>query len=75
MIFICSADNSCGIGKLIILCSLSDSCVISALVLQVRSDWYTLIVLSVLPWVARELYSKKPNDLDRLLSTVDSYMR
>ena len=33
---------------------------------------YTLVVLSALPWVARELYSKKPNDLDKLLSTVDS---
>ncbi|XP_014674181.1 PREDICTED: nuclear cap-binding protein subunit 1-like [Priapulus caudatus] len=41
---------------------------------QVRSDWYVYAVLSVLPWVGRELHEKKEPELERLLSTIDNYM-
>ena len=43
--------------------------------LQLRSDWYTYIVLSALPWVAGELLSKRQTELDRILTTIDTYMR
>lgn len=41
---------------------------------QVRSDWYVYAVLSVLPWVGRELYEKKDQELDHLLRTVENYI-
>ena len=45
------------------------------ILLQLRSDWYTYIVLSALPWVAGELLSKRQTELDRILTTIDTYMR
>lgn len=41
---------------------------------QVRSDWYVYVVLTSLPWVGRELYEKKDQELDRLLRHIDSYV-
>lgn len=41
---------------------------------QVRSDWYVFGVLSTLPLVGRELYEKKEQDFDRLLTTIDTYI-
>lgn len=40
---------------------------------QVRSDWYVYAVLGALPWVGRELYEKKDQELDHLLKTIDAY--
>ncbi|EEC14306.1 cap binding protein, putative [Ixodes scapularis] len=41
---------------------------------QVRSDWYVYAVLTALPWVGRELYEKKDQELDRLLRHIDDYI-
>jgi len=41
---------------------------------QVRSDTYVYAVLSSLPWVGRELFEKKDQDLDRLLKTIEIYV-
>uniref|UniRef100_T1JFR5 Nuclear cap-binding protein subunit 1 n=1 Tax=Strigamia maritima TaxID=126957 RepID=T1JFR5_STRMM len=41
---------------------------------QVRSDWYVFAVLSTLPWVGRELYEKKEQDLDKLLMAIEGYI-
>ncbi|XP_062577791.1 nuclear cap-binding protein subunit 1-like [Saccostrea cucullata] len=41
---------------------------------QVRSDWYVYVVLSALPWVARELHEKKETEFNKLLSTIDNYI-
>ncbi|GAB6031226.1 Component of the cap-binding complex (CBC) [Chamberlinius hualienensis] len=43
-------------------------------ILQLRGDWYVYAVLSSLPWVGRELYEKKEQELDGLLSTIDEYI-
>ncbi|CAL4099178.1 unnamed protein product [Meganyctiphanes norvegica] len=42
---------------------------------QVRSDAYVYAVLSCLPWVGRELYEKKEQDLERLLKHIEIYIR
>ncbi|XP_046913339.2 nuclear cap-binding protein subunit 1 [Dermatophagoides farinae] len=41
---------------------------------QVRSDYFVFMVLSALPWVSKELYEKKEQELDQILNTIDSYM-
>lgn len=41
----------------------------------VRSDTYVYAVLSCLPWVGRELYEKKEQDLERLLKHIEIYVR
>ncbi|GIY34059.1 nuclear cap-binding protein subunit 1 [Caerostris darwini] len=41
---------------------------------QVRADFYVYTVLSALPWVGRELYEKKDNELDHLLRMIDDYI-
>ncbi|OTF74987.1 nuclear cap-binding protein subunit 1-like protein [Euroglyphus maynei] len=41
---------------------------------QVRSDYFVFIVLSALPWVGKELFEKKEQELDQILNTIDSYM-
>ncbi|XP_064474284.1 nuclear cap-binding protein subunit 1-like [Ornithodoros turicata] len=41
---------------------------------QVRSDWFVYVVLTSLPWVGRELYEKKDQELDRLLRHIDEYI-
>lgn len=40
-----------------------------------RSDTYVYAVLSCLPWVGRELYEKKEQDLERLLKHIEIYVR
>lgn len=42
---------------------------------QVRSDWLIHIVLSSLPWCAKELASKRGKELDRLLLTLEEYIK
>lgn len=37
---------------------------------DVRRSWYIYAVLSCLPWVGRELYEKKEQQLDMLLTTI-----
>ena len=44
-------------------------------ILQVRSDWYVYAVMSALPWAARELYEKKEAEFDRLLLSIENYIR
>lgn len=41
---------------------------------QVRADYYVYTVLCALPWVGRELYEKKDNELDYLLRMIDDYI-
>lgn len=41
---------------------------------QVRSDYFVYMVLSALPWVGKELYEKKEQELDQILNMIDSYM-
>ena len=41
---------------------------------QSRSDYFVFSVLSALPWVGKELYEKKEQDLEQLLNTIDNYM-
>ncbi|CAG2167490.1 unnamed protein product [Oppiella nova] len=41
---------------------------------QSRSDYFVLSVLSALPWVGKELYEKKEQDLEQLLNTIDNYL-
>ncbi|KAK8761893.1 hypothetical protein V5799_026844 [Amblyomma americanum] len=41
---------------------------------QVRSDWYVYAVLTALPWVGRELYEKKDQELDRIMRHIDDYI-
>ncbi|KAK0167958.1 hypothetical protein PV327_001806 [Microctonus hyperodae] len=41
---------------------------------QVRRDWYVYAVLSTLPWVGRELYEKKEQELDRLMITIEIFL-
>ena len=40
---------------------------------QARSDYFVFTVLSALPWIGRELYDKKEQDLEQLLNTIDNY--
>jgi len=42
---------------------------------QVRRDWFAYAVLSALPWVGRELYEKKESDLDRMLGSLEGYIK
>lgn len=42
---------------------------------QVRRDWFAYAVLSALPWVGRELYEKKESDLDRMLGSLEGYVK
>ncbi|XP_074596314.1 nuclear cap-binding protein subunit 1-like [Brevipalpus obovatus] len=41
---------------------------------QVRSDFFSYIVLSSLPWVGYELYDKKEQDLEQSLNTIENYI-
>lgn len=41
---------------------------------QVRSDYFVYSVLSSLPWVGKELYEKKEQELDQILNTIDNYI-
>ncbi|XP_071964693.1 nuclear cap-binding protein subunit 1-like [Antedon mediterranea] len=41
---------------------------------QVRTDWYVYAVLSSLPWSAHELHDKKPQEFNRILSTIEKYI-
>ena len=43
--------------------------------ISVRSDTYVYAVLSCLPWVGRELYEKKEQELERLLKQIEIYIR
>jgi len=42
---------------------------------QVRRDWFAYSVLSALPWVGRELYEKKESELDRMLGSLEGYIK
>lgn len=42
---------------------------------QVRSDWFIYTVLSALPWCGKELAAKKPDDLGRLLETIEECVK
>nr|CAG4640733.1 EOG090X03JL [Eulimnadia texana] len=42
---------------------------------QVRRDWYVYVLLTALPWVGRELYEKKEHDLERIMASVEGYLR
>ncbi|KAG1704386.1 Nuclear cap-binding protein subunit 1 [Nymphon striatum] len=44
-------------------------------VVKVRADWYVYVVLSSLPWIGRELSDKKEQDFERLLNSIDSFIR
>ncbi|ESO92366.1 hypothetical protein LOTGIDRAFT_190753 [Lottia gigantea] len=41
---------------------------------QVRSDFYVYAVLSALPYVGRELFEKKEQELNKLLQTIENYI-
>ncbi|CAG5121145.1 unnamed protein product, partial [Candidula unifasciata] len=41
---------------------------------QVRSDVYVYLVLSSLPWVGKELFEKKENELNTMLVTIENYL-
>lgn len=43
--------------------------------LQVRRDWLVYAILNSLPWVGRELYDKKEQTVERLMITIDHFMR
>ena len=45
------------------------------ILLQVRRDWFAYSVLSALPWVGRELYEKKESELDRMLGSLEGYIK
>ncbi len=40
-----------------------------------RRDWFAFAVLSALPWVGRELYEKKESELDRMLGSLEGYIK
>ena len=42
---------------------------------KVRRDWFAYAVLSSLPWVGRELYEKKESELDRMLGSLEGYVK
>lgn len=42
---------------------------------QVRRDWMVYAILNCLPWVGRELYDKKEQTVERLMMTIDNFMR
>jgi len=48
---------------------------IFVLIFQVRRDWFAFAVLSALPWVGRELYEKKESELDRMLGSLEGYVK
>ena len=39
------------------------------------ADRYMYAVLTALPWVGRELYEKKENELERIMAAVEAYLR
>lgn len=39
-----------------------------------RKDWYIYAVLSVLPWVGRELYEKKEQSLEILMNSIEVFL-
>ncbi|XP_033124010.1 nuclear cap-binding protein subunit 1-like [Anneissia japonica] len=41
---------------------------------QVRMDWFVYVVLSSLPWSAHELHDKKPQELNKILNTIEKYI-
>lgn len=41
---------------------------------QVRRDWYIYAVLSTLPWVGRELYEKKEQALEHLMTSIEGFL-
>lgn len=41
---------------------------------QVRRDWYVFAVLSILPWVGRDLYEKKESALESLLVRIEVFL-
>jgi hypothetical protein len=41
---------------------------------QVRRDWYIYAVLSTLPWVGRELYEKKEQALEHLITSIEAFL-
>lgn len=40
-----------------------------------RRDWFAFAVLSALPWVGRELYEKKESELDRMLASIEGFIK
>ncbi|CAG7717875.1 unnamed protein product [Allacma fusca] len=42
---------------------------------QVRRDWLVYAILNSLPWVGRELFDKKEQTVERLMITIDNYMK
>jgi len=42
---------------------------------QGRRDWVVFAILNCLPWVGRELYDKKQQTMERLMITIDNYMK
>ncbi|XP_022097425.1 nuclear cap-binding protein subunit 1-like [Acanthaster planci] len=42
---------------------------------QVRSDWFVHAILSSLPWVGGEVSEKKDEELEKILSKIESYLR
>lgn len=42
---------------------------------QGRRDWVVYAILNCLPWVGRELYDKKQQTMERLMITIDNYMK
>lgn len=40
----------------------------------IRKDWYIYAILSCLPWVGRELYEKKEQALEKLLTIIEVYL-
>ncbi|KAE9421684.1 hypothetical protein Angca_003143, partial [Angiostrongylus cantonensis] len=41
---------------------------------QVRTDWFTYVVLRVLPWIGLELSEKKKEELDNILEAASRYI-
>ena len=40
-----------------------------------RRDWLVYAILNCLPWVGRELFDKKEQTVERLMITIDNYMK
>ena len=41
---------------------------------QARSDWYAYMVMSVLPWVGRELFATRETDVRQLMMSIETYI-
>jgi nuclear cap-binding protein subunit 1 len=41
---------------------------------HIRSDWYVYMILSALPWVGSEVNQRKKVELERLFTSLDTYM-